>query len=74
MLRACSRCGFLRPIDRKDPDFRLFWEPARENFDVCNAKIPEFEQALKIDFRAAAMLPIAQSAFLFYSNGGGYYG
>jgi succinate dehydrogenase / fumarate reductase flavoprotein subunit len=28
-LRACSRCGFLRSIDRKNPDFRLFLEPAR---------------------------------------------
>jgi hypothetical protein len=50
-VRACSNCGFLRSIDRKNPDFRALrtfgsMEPARENFGVCNAKIPDFEQAL----------------------------
>jgi hypothetical protein len=28
-LRACSNCGFLRSIDRKNPDFRALLEPAR---------------------------------------------
>jgi hypothetical protein len=46
-LRACSNCGFLRPIDRKNPDSRALLEPARKNFGVCNAKIPDFEQALR---------------------------
>jgi hypothetical protein len=45
-LRACSNGGFLRPIDRKNPEFRLFLEPARSNFGVCNAKIQDFKQAL----------------------------
>jgi probable selenium-dependent hydroxylase accessory protein YqeC len=36
----------LRPIDRKNPDFRLFLEPARSNFGVCNAKNQDFNQAL----------------------------
>jgi hypothetical protein len=46
-LRACSTCGFLRPIARKNPDSRALLEPARKNFGVCNAKIPDSEQALK---------------------------
>jgi hypothetical protein len=28
-LRACSNCGFLRSINRKNPDFRALFEPAR---------------------------------------------
>jgi glycyl-tRNA synthetase (class II) len=27
-LRACSNCGFVRSIDRNNPDFRAHWEPA----------------------------------------------
>jgi antitoxin (DNA-binding transcriptional repressor) of toxin-antitoxin stability system len=46
-IRACLRCGFLRSIDRKNPDFRLFLEPARYNFGVCNAKIRDLKQALR---------------------------
>jgi hypothetical protein len=28
-LRVCSNCGFLRSIDRKNPDSRTLLEPAR---------------------------------------------
>jgi hypothetical protein len=37
----------LRSVDRKNPDFWALFEPARKNFGVCNAKITDFEQALK---------------------------
>jgi hypothetical protein len=29
LVRACSNCGFLWSIDRKNPDSRVFLEPAK---------------------------------------------